>query len=99
VIIVYGIIETTSESIEAMTEAITSMEKATREEPGCIDYTFSISISDPNCIRVSEKWESVDALKAHMGAPHMGEFQQAIAAHPPRSAEIKFFEAEEISLG
>lgn len=97
-IIVYGIIDTTSESIAALTEAITKMEKATREEAGCIDYTFSVAISDPQCIRISEKWESVEALKAHMGAPHMAEFQQAIAANPPRSADIKFFQAEEISL-
>jgi quinol monooxygenase YgiN len=98
VIIVYGIIETTSESISALTDVITNMERATREEAGCIDYTFSISISDPECIRVSEKWESIDALKAHMVSPHMGEFQQAIAEHPPRSVEIKFFQAEEIDL-
>ena len=97
-IIVYGIIETTGESIRALTDAIKVMEKATREEAGCIDYTFSVSISDPDCIRISEKWESAEALKAHMAAPHMAEFQQAIAAHPPRSADIKFFQAEEISL-
>ena len=97
-IIVYGIIETTSDSIAALTDAITKMEKATREEAGCIDYTFSVAISDPNCIRISEKWESEAALKAHMSAPHMGEFQQAIAANPPLSADIQFFQAEEISM-
>lgn len=97
-IIVYGIIETTSESIAALTDAIIKMEKATREEAGCIDYTFSVAISDPSCIRISEKWESAEALKAHMSAPHMGEFQRAIAANPPRSADIKFFKAEEFSM-
>ncbi len=97
-IIVYGIIQSTSDDIAALTDVISTLEQATREEAGCIDYTFSVAISDPQCIRVSEKWESVEALKAHMVAPHMAEFQQAIAAHPPRSAEIKFFEAQEISL-
>ena len=98
VIIVYGLIESTSESVAALTEAIKVMEAATRQEAGCIDYTFSVSISDPECIRVSEKWESVDALKAHMATPHMADFQRAIAAHPPRSADLRFYQAEEISL-
>jgi len=98
VIIVYGVIESSAESISALTEAITKLEAATRAEEGCIDYTFSVSLSDPDCIRISEKWESMDALKAHMGMPHMAEFQQAIGAHPPRSADIKFYQAEEISL-
>lgn len=97
-IIVYGVIESSAESISALTEAITKLEAATRAEEGCIDYTFSVSLSDPDCIRISEKWESMDALKAHMGMPHMAEFQQAIGAHPPRSADIKFYQAEEISL-
>lgn len=97
-IIVYGTIETSADSISALTDAITALEQATRAEEGCIDYTFSVALSNPECVRISEKWESMDALKAHMAMPHMAEFQQAMGAHPPRAVDIKFYQAEEISL-
>ena len=59
-------------------------------------YTFSVEVSDPNTLRITEKWETVDALQAHMATPHMAEFQGAIGAHPPKGMDVKFYSAEEI---
>ena len=98
-IIVTGTIESSEESIEAIKGAIAELEQATRAEEGCIDYVFSVELSRPDCIRIAEKWASKEALMAHMGQPHMATFPQAIAEHPPKSLDLKFFEAEETSLG
>lgn len=95
-IVVNGIIESSEESIDAMKQAIATMEKASRQESGCIDYTFSVELSNPVMIRITEKWESMDALKAHFGEPHMAEFQKAMAAHPPKATDISFYEATEV---
>lgn len=95
-VVVNGIVKTSQADIAALQEAIATMEKASREEAGCIDYTFSVEVSDRDVIRITEKWDNVDALMAHMATPHMAEFQKAMGAHPPTSMEVCFYEAEEI---
>ena len=95
-VVVNGIVKTTQADISALREAIATMEQASREEEGCIDYTFSVEVSDPDTVRITEKWGNVGALVAHMATPHMAEFQQVMGAHPPVSMEVCFYEAEEI---
>ena len=40
--------------------------RASRAESGCIEYVFSADSSDPGRVRVFERWESKDALRAHL---------------------------------
>lgn len=56
-------------------------------EEGCVEYgpwidvPTSISAQDPagdNVVTAVEKWESVEALEAHLIAPHMLEFRKSI---------------------
>jgi quinol monooxygenase YgiN len=53
-------------------------------EPGCLEYvptvdmSTNIPVQDPvrnNVVTIVEKWESVDSLVAHLGAPHMMEYR------------------------
>lgn len=53
---------------------------AVRAEKGCIEYGAAIDADPglpfqtnygPDTFAVVEKWESMDALKAHAAAPHM----------------------------
>ncbi len=98
-IVVNGVIQSSIEDIQALTQVVATMEEASRAESGCVDYTFSVELSDPTVIRITEQWESLEALQAHFAMPHMADFQQAMAAHPPRSIAVKFFEASEIDVG
>jgi len=95
-VVVNAIVSTSADDISALKDAIGVMEKASRQEDGCLDYTFSVEVSDPNTLRITEKWETVEALQAHMATPHMAEFQGAIGAHPPKGMDVKFYGAEEI---
>ena len=56
---------------------------AVRAEKGCIEYGAAIDADTgmqvqtkygPDTFVVIEKWDSVDALKAHAAAPHMKEY-------------------------
>jgi quinol monooxygenase YgiN len=56
---------------------------AVRAENGCIEYGAAIDAEPalpiqtkygPDTFVVVEKWESMDALKAHAAAPHMKEY-------------------------
>lgn len=95
-IVVNAVVKTTRADISALQDAIGIMETASRKEPGCVDYTFSVEVSDPDTLRITEKWQNVEALMAHMQTPHMGQFQQAMGAHPPASLDVKCYEVQEI---
>ena len=95
-IVVNAIIKATAANIDAMREAIAAMEAASRAEAGCQDYTFSVELNNPNVLRITEKWDSMDDLAAHFGMPHMADFQAAMAANPPESVEAKFYEVTEV---
>ena len=96
-IVVNATITTTADNIAAMKEAIATMEAASRAEDGCDDYTFSVELNDPNVIRVTERWASMEALAAHFATPHMAEFQAAMATNPPSAVDAKFYEATEVT--
>jgi quinol monooxygenase YgiN len=91
-IVVLAKVESSVEAIESIRGALVEMEKASRAEDGCHDYTFSQEIGDPARIRIVEIWESMDALRTHFATPHMAKFRQALAGSPPRSMEVKLHE-------
>lgn len=60
----------------------------TRAETGCIEYGASVDVKTtipvqgevrPDVVVVIEKWASVDALMAHLQAPHMLEYRTRVA--------------------
>ncbi|MFT4822287.1 MAG: quinol monooxygenase YgiN [Halioglobus sp.] len=95
-VVVNAVIESTEADILALTEAVRVMEVASLAEAGCDDYTFSVEMSNPTTIRVTEHWDTLEALKAHFETEHMVVFQAAMGAHPPKGVNATFFEAQEI---
>ena len=57
-----------------------------REERGCIEYFPSVDINadlppqsmDENVVTIIEKWESLDALRDHLKAPHMLSYKEKV---------------------
>lgn len=95
-IVVNVIVKTTAENIVAMQGTISKMEAASRAEEGCLDYTFSVELNDSTCLRITEKWHTLEHLKAHFAMPHMADFQAAMGANPPESMAANFYEVTEI---
>jgi quinol monooxygenase YgiN len=71
-----------------------------RAEQGCMEYgpavdvATSIPIQTPpreSVVLVIEKWESVEALLAHLAAPHMADFRAA-TGQSVRSVAIQVLE-------
>ena len=52
---------------------------ATRDEEGCIDYSYAVDVLSPTTIRVLEYWQSWEALEAHFRMPHMDAWRAALA--------------------
>ena len=98
-IVVNAVIRSTEEDIGALKAAIATMETHSREEEGCDDYTFSVELNDPTVVRITERWQSLEALQAHFSVPHMAQFQQAMGERPPSGMDVKFYEVTEIDPG
>lgn len=54
------------------------VQKASREEAGCINYDLHQSIDD-NTFVLHEAWKDKDALDAHIQANHYQEYRENIA--------------------
>jgi len=57
-----------------------------RAEKGCLDYgpnldaetDIAAQVRRENVVTIVERWESLDALKAHLAAPHMAEYRRRV---------------------
>ena len=66
-VIVAGTIEVDPKDRDAFLQGRADGVRATRTEPGCIEYSFSADGLDPGLIRIFEIWESQEALTTHLG--------------------------------
>ena len=77
---VIAVITTKPGQRDAVLQAFNANVPAVRAEQGCIEYGAAVDKSDgpsfqatygPDTFVVIEKWDDIDALKAHSAAPHM----------------------------
>ena len=68
---------------DALLQAFRANVPAVKAEAGCIEYGAAVDLEDgpgfqkkygPDTFLAIEKWESLDALKAHAAAPHMAAY-------------------------
>lgn len=66
-IIVTGIFELESpEEAAQVKQALINRAQRSRKDAGCIEYDFSQSLEEATQLRLTEKWESAEALQAHL---------------------------------
>ena len=70
-LIVAGTFRLPLERRPAAREAMNRVIAASRAEDGCIAYSYAEDLLEPGLFRVSEAWESREALAAHFETPHM----------------------------
>ena len=93
-LIVAGEVVVEDGAIDSVRDALRTMEDQTRKESGCLTYVFSVDINAPTTMRIFERWESQEALSAHMKTPHMAEFGAVVGKIKPKSMSIKVYEIE-----
>lgn len=92
-VIVLGRVEVQPENRDAFITAARTVEAATRQEPGCINYAFAQDLSDENLFWLSEGWIDGESLAAHGQTTHIAQFRAAIAAIPFRRFLVKRYDA------
>jgi quinol monooxygenase YgiN len=68
------------EMVEQARPLMRAVIEATLAEPGCRAYSYAEDVAEPGCFRVTELWDSREALSAHFETPHMREWVQRRAA-------------------
>lgn len=93
-IVIEGTVRVPPERVEAARPAMETMIRASRAESGCIDYAYSVDLLDPGLVRVTERWESREALKAHFATPHMAAWREEIASLGITDRSLRLYEAD-----
>jgi quinol monooxygenase YgiN len=70
------------------------MQTESRQEPGCINYSFYASLEDPTDFVAVEEWESAEALKRHFEAPSVAGFGAKVGDLLDRPPEVKIHVVE-----
>jgi len=77
-LIVAGNITIDPAHVDQLRSAAAAMMAATLEEPGCVEYVFSVSVADPGTVQIFEIWESAEDLEKHFEMPHMATFRETM---------------------
>ena len=75
-IAVIGQVRFPADAPPTLAEAMRRVIDASRAEAGCLLYAYGADLAEPGLYRVSELWESREALDAHFAAPHMRQWQE-----------------------
>jgi len=70
----------------AFLEIFTANVPKVRQENGCLEYFPAVDLDsglpvqrlEKNMVTVIEKWQSLEALRAHLAAPHMLEYKDKV---------------------
>lgn len=73
--------------------AMEAMIVASRAEMGCIDYAYAIDLLDAGLVRVSERWESREALAAHLGSAHIQTWRGLWAEIGVSDRQLRMYDA------
>jgi quinol monooxygenase YgiN len=96
-IVVSGTINIDPANNARMTELVGELVPPTRQEDGNLEYTYSLSQSNPGEWRVFEEWETEEALNNHMATPHMATFIGAMGDLGVSGVDISRYEVSEKS--
>jgi quinol monooxygenase YgiN len=79
--------------IERLKSALKMNIQASRAEAGCARYDYSVDISDPDLLHISEEWSDEEAIADHMAAPHMAQLLSTLGDARLESISINAYEA------
>jgi quinol monooxygenase YgiN len=92
-IVIEGTVRIPPENLAAARPVMEQMIRASRAEAGCLDYAYSVDVLDPGLIRVTERWESREALAAHFKTAHMATWRAFFPQLGISDRSLRLYEA------
>ena len=90
-IIIAGDIHIDPERVEEALEAAWPHIEGGRSQPGCLAYDWSSHRHDTGLVHVFERWESHEALAAHLAGPHYKNMLETMGQFGVKAAEVSKF--------
>lgn len=81
------------ENRDRMEEAGPAMVVPSRQEEGCLGYSYAWDMIEPNRLRIIELWKDEAALRFHFRTPHMAAFLKALGEMANSPPAITVYEA------
>jgi quinol monooxygenase YgiN len=78
-IVITGHIRVPPENLERARPLMKAFIEATRQEVGCLAYSFGEDVLEPGRIVLAETWRDHEALMTHLNAPHFAAWRDANA--------------------
>jgi quinol monooxygenase YgiN len=91
-LVVMGTFRLPPASLDAGRAAMARVVAASRAEPGCIAYAYAQDLTEPGLFRVSEAWESREALVVHFETVHMKVWQRERAGLGMTDRQVTAYE-------
>jgi quinol monooxygenase YgiN len=95
-ILIEGWLKLATGEFDKVKDMALELVRATNAEDGCLHYSFARDISDPDLIRISERWRAEADLAPHNASAHMAAFQRAMAGVKVEGADLRLYSAEEL---
>lgn len=76
------------ENRDVVLAAFVECARASRDEPGCLDYWVAADPDDPGRLYVYEQWSSEAELAAHFRTEHIARFRTAIDGYARSGREL-----------
>ena len=84
------------EAIEKILPELKRHTEIVLQEKGCQEFGFAIDIENPDVVIATERYADYDAHEEHFKTEQWKHFSGVMEAFPPRSIEVKTYEATEI---
>ncbi|MBA3070523.1 MAG: antibiotic biosynthesis monooxygenase [Hyphomonas sp.] len=93
-IVIEGTVRIPPSNLEAARPVMEQMVRASRAEPGCLDYAYSVDVLDAGLVRVTERWASREALAAHFKTAHMATWRAFFPELGITDRSLRLYDAE-----
>lgn len=92
-LVVIATLQGKPEHREVLSAALAKAAAASRGDAGCLSYSFTVDLEDPNRFISVETWADQDSLNAHFTTPHIAELFEIAGDALDGAPDIKTYES------
>lgn len=94
-LLIVGTIRIDAARLDEARPVMLAMVEASRDEPGCIQYSYAEDLFEPGLIHVVERWRDREALAGHFSAPHLLEWRSNWPRLGIRDRDLRLYDSAE----
>ena len=83
-------------TIEKILPELKRHTEAVLKEKGCLEFSFAVDIQNPDVVIATERYLDYQAHEDHFKTKQWEHFSAVMDEFPPRSIEVKTYEAREV---